>query len=308
MTIGVVMNPVAGGGRLAANWAQVSAAIERHLGPFELRTTTRTGETIDLAREFAAAGVDLIVAAGGDGTVGEVVDGILQSGRLVPLGILPAGTGRDFVRNLGIGKTVSEHVAAMASGRTRAIDAGRVSYTSDDGSPQVRHFINVASLGVSGPTVRAVNAGRQQGARSGKMVFLLHSVVQLLRYQPQDVRIVLDGEETIDARIAVVAIANGGFFGGGMMVAPDAAIDDGLFDVVVFRATSRPKLIANMRLLYSGSHRTHRLVTIRRARTVDVTPLDDVAVNAALLDVDGESPGRIPARFEVLPGAVTLRA
>jgi diacylglycerol kinase family enzyme len=118
----------------------------------------------------------------------------------------------------------------------------------------------------------------------------------------------LDGVEAIERHIALIAIANGRYFGGGMMIAPDAELGDGLFDVVVLRGEDKLKLLSDLRLVYSGAHKGHTFVTIRRAANVLVEPLGDPVRNAALLEIDGESPGAIPARFEVLPGALTLRA
>ena len=107
--------------------------------------------------------------------------------------------------------------------------------------------------------------------------------------------------------MALVAVANGQFFGGGMMIAPDAVLDDGLFDIVILRAAGKLGLIRDIRLLYGGRHRNHPAITILRGRKVVVEPLGDPLANGALIDIDGESPGRIPATFEILPGALTLR-
>ena len=111
-----------------------------------------------------------------------------------------------------------------------------------------------------------------------------------------------------DVRTALVAVANGRFFGSGMMIAPDAAIDDGLFDVLVYRAEGKLRMILDFNLIYRGAHVTLPRVRIKRTRWVEIEPLGDRAENAAIIEVDGESPGRIPARFEVMPGALTLRA
>ena len=304
MRIGVVLNPVAGGGRMAARWPALAAALEREVGAFELASTTGPGDAAMLAQAMVGRGVDLVIAAGGDGTIGAVVDGLLNAGGEAQLGILPVGTGGDFARSIDIDTTGDAAVRALGSGRTRRIDAGRIEFVADDGRPSGRHFVNIASLGLSGPTDRAVNAVKQRGRAAGQAVFLFHTVRELWRYVPQWVRVVLDdGAKVIEARIAVVAVANGRYFGGGMMIAPDAALGDGWFDVVIFRAASKLRLIADLRLLYGGAHRTHPLVSIDRARRVVVEPLGD----PALLDIDGESPGRIPATFEMLPGALTVR-
>lgn len=305
MNIGVVMNPRAGGGRMTAVWPELARAIQERLGPFQLAATTRAGEASALAERLANDGVGLVIAAGGDGTIGEVADGLLRARLRPDLGIIPVGTGIDFPRSLGLGSTPAEALDIIASGRRRVIDAGRVSYVGDDGQPGSRHVINIASLGLSGPTVRAVNAAKATG-RSGKFTFLFHTLAQLLRYQPQGVRVRFDDGETVEERIAVAAVANGKYFGAGLMVAPDAALDDGLLDVVVVRAASRLRLMRVLSTAYDGGHRSSPLCTFRRCRSVSIEPLRDG--DEVLIDIDGESPGRAPMRVDILPGALTLRA
>ena len=170
-----------------------------------------------------------------------------------------------------------------------------------------RYFLNIASLGLSGATDRAVNADRRKGRGSAKVLFLWHTVVEFLRYRFQDVLISVDDGDAVEARVALVAAANGRFFGGGMMIAPDAEPDDGAFDVVIVRAAGKLKLILDIRLLYDGRHRGHPSISILRGRKVTVEPAGGGLVNAALIDIDGDSPGRIPATFEMLPGALSMR-
>ena len=307
MTIGVVVNPAAGGGRLGRIWPMLADELGRRLGRLDVLFTTRSGEGSALAERHARNGAELIIGAGGDGTASEVVDGMLRAGGPAALGILSIGTGRDFVRSLGATRDLSIAADAIASGRTRRIDAGRVTYHTDDGRPETRHFINVASLGVSGPTVRAVNASKAHSPLPGKVMFYFHTVTELLKYRLQRVAVRFDDGEVIEVTTALVAVANGRYFGGGMMIAPDAALEDGLFDVLVYRAEGKLRMILDFNLIYRGAHVNLPRVTLKRCRWVEVAPLGEVAENAAILDIDGESPGRIAARFEVLPGALTLR-
>jgi YegS/Rv2252/BmrU family lipid kinase len=305
LTIGVVMNPRAGGGRMTAEWPALAHAIQERLGAFQLATTTRAGEASALAERLADEGVGLIIAAGGDGTIGEVADGILRSRLRPELGIIPIGTGADFPRNITLGATSLEAVETIASGRRRVIDAGQVHYIGDDGKPAKKHFINVASLGLSGPTVRAVNGAKARG-RSGKLTFLYHTLTQMLGYRGQSVRVRIDGEEQIDERIVVVAIGNGRYFGAGLMVAPDAELSDGLLDVVIVKMASKLSMIRVLSKAYDGGHKGSPLCTFRKAKVVTMAPLSEG--DEVLIDIDGESPGRAPMRVEVLPGALTLRA
>jgi len=177
----------------------------------------------------------------------------------------------------------------------------------DHGALASRHFINIASLGLSGATDRAVNADKRKGRVSAKALFFWRTVAEFIRYRFQEVSISVDDGAPIEAKMALVAVANGRFFGGGMMIAPDAELADGQFDIVILRAAGKLGLIRDIRLLYGGRHRNHPAITILRGRKVVVEPLGDKDKNGALVDIDGESPGRIPATFEMLPGALALR-
>ncbi len=310
MKIAVVFNPVAGAGRARKFWPQFDAELRRQLGDFTLCQTTQPQDAAKLATQLTSDGFDLIIAAGGDGTIGETVDGLLKSGKsalqLPQLAILPCGTGSDLARSLSIAGSPAELVSRIVAANERIIDAGRVSYVDDEGRSAMRHFVNIASLGLSGPTSRAVNRAKRAGAASGQLVFMWHTIRELLRYQFQDVRITVDDNPAIEARIAVVAAANGRYFGGGMMIAPQALQDDGLLDLVIFRGAAKLALIRDMRLLYSGSHINHPAVTILRGRKFSIEPSGGLAGNRAFIDIDGESPGSIPAMFEVLPGALRV--
>ncbi len=311
MTVGVVVNPVAGGGRLKREWAVISDALTRHFGSFQMVQTAGPGEACGLARGMALSGVELVIAAGGDGTASEVADGVLQafqeSGAQAQLGVLPCGTGIDFARGLGLNGDFSATIARIAAAKPRLIDAGRISYVDDHGALASRHFLNIASLGLSGATDRAVNRDKRKGRVSAKALFFWRTVVEFMRYRFQEVTITVDDGEPVEARMALVAVANGKFFGGGMMVAPDAELDDGLFDIVILRAAGKLGLIRDIRLLYGGRHRNHPAITILRGQKVVVEPLGSAQANAALVDIDGESPGRIPATFEMLKGALLVR-
>lgn len=300
-----IVNPTAGSGRATRLWPAAAGVLKAAWPGLVVRETRETGHASELATEAVAAGAERLIVCGGDGTIGEVVDGLLLAGGALPaIGIIPAGTGADFVRTIGRPAGSAEAAARIVSGSLVRIDAGRVTYTREQGGTGVRHFINAASLGVSGPTVRAVNARKRKGG--GKAAFLAATVRELIRYRFQDVRIAVEGAAPIEARIALVAIANGTSFGGGMRIAPEAAPGDGLLDVVVVRAASKRRLLFQLRRLYNGTHVGLPEVTILRGRAVRVEPAAHAPEGPVLVEADGESLGRCPATFEVLPGALEL--
>jgi YegS/Rv2252/BmrU family lipid kinase len=310
MKVGVILNPVAGGGGLRRRWPEIGAVLKDAFGEIDLRETQAAGDGSTLAMDLAVTGCGLVIAAGGDGTVSEVADGLINAaaeGHRAALGMIPCGTGTDFARGLGLPNSFEAAIGRIASSKGRMIDAGRVSFIDDNGALASRHFINIASLGVSGAVARAVNSDERKGRVSAKALFYWRTVAEFIRYRFQDVRITVDDGEPVEARVALVVAANGRFFGGGMMVAPDAEVDDGLFDIVVLRAAGKLGLIRDIRLLYGGRHRNHPAIAILRGRKLMVEPAGTTNAQHMPVEVDGESPGRIPATFEILPGAITLR-
>ncbi|RUX09973.1 diacylglycerol kinase family lipid kinase, partial [Mesorhizobium sp. M2A.F.Ca.ET.037.01.1.1] len=182
MKVGVVLNPIAGGGRLKRHWAEVAASLKTNFGDFDLRETQAAGDAERLAIDLAAGGCDLVIAAGGDGTASEVADGLLQAqdeiGRTSELGLLPCGTGIDFARGLGMPRGIDATLKRIADTKARKVDAGRVCYIDDHGKLASRHFINIASLGLSGATDRAVNADKRKGRVSSKALFFWRTVLE----------------------------------------------------------------------------------------------------------------------------------
>src|SRR6185503_2747512 len=277
-------------------------------GPFDARFTDAPGSATRLAREALQGGAELVVAMGGDGTINEVVNGFYDGARAIApeaaFGVLPAGTGGDFVKTLGTPREVREAAEELKRAAPRAIDLGRLTFTAHDGSTEVRHFINIASFGIGGLVDRYVNDSSK--ALGGAVSFAMATLRAGLRYKNAEVRIALDGEPPKEGRIYNVAVANGRYFGGGMKVAPNAALDDGLFDVVTLGDFGCGDLLFRGLDIYSGKHLKNPKVTVHRARKIEATPVDGAA--EVLLDVDGEAPGRLPATFELLQGALKVRA
>lgn len=302
----VVVNPAAGGGRAGKHWTKIARELAAAIGPFDSALTTKPGDATALVRDAARNGAKTIIAVGGDGTINEAVNGLCDGehapARDIALGFIMFGTGGDFRRSFDLPKGIAAAIERIKSGRTRVIDLGRLHYTAPDGTGAQRWFNNIASFGFSGEVVRAVNAARFSKLLGGKFSFLWNSFLELRKYQGCKIDLVIDGA-TISEEVCTVAICNGRFFGGGMMMAPDAALDDGILDVVVVRQNP-PLTILDMRLLYSGAHLDHPNVSVYRGRKIEARPRSNAPV---YLDVEGEAPGSLPATFEAVPGALRLR-
>jgi diacylglycerol kinase (ATP) len=299
----LIVNPKSQGGRLGKQWKDVADTIGRAF-PFEEAITQGPGDATRLAREALKAGAERVVAIGGDGTINEVVNGFFddQGVPIAPeasLAVIPFGTGGDFRRTLELPTGLAEAAKVIAANQRRKIDVGRLELTTPSGGRAVRMFANIASFGVSGVVDRLVN---ESGKKLGRLAFAVATMRATWSYTNQRVQLVFDGKDRIEATINTVAVANGRYFGGAMMVAPNAEVDDGMFDIVALGDFGFGDLLTSGRRIYKGTHLTMDKVTARRARVVEAEPIEPSAV--VELDVDGENLGRLPARFEVVPSAL----
>lgn len=305
----VIANPRSGAALGRRRHAEFERSVRRVVSDVEFTETRGAGDATAAARAALRSGVEMIVALGGDGTHSEVVNGFFDDdGRPVAEGAVlapfPGGTGGDFGKTLGFGRDPLELVPLLADRATRPCDVGRLSYVDHGGRPAVRFFLNIASFGLGGLVDEYVN--RSSKMLGGRLSFGLATVRALTRFRPQAVRLRLDGRQPVVRRISVVAVANGRYFGGGMKIAPEARVDDGVLDIVTLEEMGLGDFLLRGRRVYRGEHVGMNRVTSDVARRVDAEPVDPG--EAVLLDVDGEAPGRLPATFEVLPGPIRLKA
>jgi len=303
----VIVNPKSQAGRLGKRWAELADTIGR-VFPFDEAVTQAAGDATRLAREALKAGAERVVAIGGDGTINEVVNGFFdeQGAPVAPnaaFALIPFGTGGDFRRTMNIPQEIGDAAAVIKANHRKKIDVGKLELTTASGAKQLRMFANIASFGVSGVVDRLVN---ESGKKFGRLSFAVATARATWSYKNQRVQLIFDGNanDRVEATINTVAVANGRYFGGAMKVAPDAEVDDGLFDVIAMGDLGFGDLLKSGRRLYKGTHLSMDKVTTRRARVVEAEAVDPGAV--VELDVDGESPGRLPARFELVPGALWM--
>lgn len=298
----LIVNPASAAGRTGRQFEAIAAAVRSALGEFEARFTRAVGDGSSLARQAAGAGHRLVVAVGGDGTASEVIDGLIHGGYQSDFGFIPRGTGGDLRRTLNIPRDVAGAARALADAAPRAIDLGVVEFTANDGTPARRHFANVASCGLSGVVVSHVN--RSSKVLGGTLTFKLASARALLGWHDRRLRWRADGGPWSEASVTAFSVCNARYFGGGMMVAPQAQVDDGLLDVTIWSGFGLLDFVLKQPQIYDGRHVRLPNTRTLRARTVELEPLDEAPI---LLEADGEQPGRLPARFSVLPGALSLR-
>lgn len=308
----LVVNPRSGGGAAGRAFEATRRAIERTLGAVDVARTERPGHGVELAREGALAGRTLVVAVGGDGTIHEVANGLLQArdrgdgtrADHAELGVIGQGTGGDLRKTLGIEHRLDRYLEAIASGQRRSIDVGRFT----GGGKEDHYFINILSAGMGGLVDRYV--GEASRLLGGKAAYFGASLRALANARLGHVRCTVtsggEREEHV-LRSFMIAVCNGKYFGGGMKVAPMAELDDGVLELVALGATSKLGFAATSGSIYSGAHMTQPGTVHLRGQKIRLELLNADAKDVFLLDVDGEPMGGLPLEIELVPRALTLR-
>src|ERR1044071_6614725 len=293
----VIVNPTSAGGATGSAWPKLASDLSSQFGPFTNEFTSKRGDALNLAVQAFRKGITFIIACGGDGTISEVANGILSSGKDVELGSLPSGTGGDFRRTLEIPSQSRAAARVLNNGRTIRIDVGRVSFVDHNGAEAMRYFVGVASCGMSTRVIERVKAEKISFAAS-----MLQTAIR-----NESVRLVVQLDDSHERHLVVLnlCVANARYFGGGMKIAPDAKLTDGKFDVVGIGDLSALKLFTSAPRVYMGSHLSMPEVSHALARKVTVRAADRAA--EVSLEVDGELPGRLPATFQIIPEALRIR-
>jgi YegS/Rv2252/BmrU family lipid kinase len=296
-----VVNPASANGSTRRRWPEIAhRAAELGLAGETLLSEQR-GHAAELARRAAEEGARLVVAVGGDGTVNEVVNGLLAAEAEPPeLAVIARGTGTDFVRHFRIPTRLEGAVEVALSGTVRAIDAGRITYRAWSGEDVSAYFANSASAGMSGAVAQRANSSSK--ALGGKASFLYATLAVFARWHASEMEVEVDDERRSGLMYDAI-VANCRYLGGGMAMTPDAVPDDGLLDVLLIGDITRRDLALTLPKVYRGTHLPHPKAEALRGRRVVVraeTPLP--------VELDGEQPGTTPAFFEVVPAALRLRA
>lgn len=290
----VLLNPAAGRGAAARAARAIRSVLEAEGAHYQIVETEGPGHAVERARRAAGEGWTAVVAAGGDGTVHEVANGLLAAADgapTVPMGIVPVGSGNDFARLAGIPTDPAAATRHLLGAAPRRVDAGRV-----DG----RFFTNGVGIGLDARV--GIEAAKVRRLR-GIAIYLWALARVLPGFRPPRMRVELDGETVADGPLTLVTAANGGRHGGGFWICPDARIDDGVLDVAVAEAMGPAGILAFLPRVMRGTHVGRPEVRILRGRRLRVTSPDPLPVHA-----DGEvvSEGAHALDVELLPGRLTL--
>jgi diacylglycerol kinase (ATP) len=308
MTAFVVVNPRSANGRTGRDWPEIHKGLASLFPAMTVATSHARGETAQLVRQALRDGHLNVIAVGGDGTINEAVNGFFEHGAPVSpdavFGFVMSGLAGDVGRSFGIAPGYAAGIARLRGAHIRRIDVGRVSCLSLTGAPLTRHFINVASFGLSGRIARRINGARFAG-KFGSLAFGWHALLSLMGWHSVRLRLIADQYDEI-AGITMVAVANGGWFGGGLKLAPQADPADGFFELVVMAGAARRHLLKYQQILRQGRPLSSPALRIVRTKRLTAAPILETDGPVAI-ETDGESAGLLPATFEILPNALNLR-
>ena len=296
----LVCNLNAGRGGVAKRLPEVERLLAERGLEYEVVRTEGSGHATLLTKEALERGRQLIVAVGGDGTIHEVVNGLIEGDKAVNpearLGVVAAGTGSDFIKTFGIPSSPSHAVVHLDGHESFPIDIGKITF-GEDGKEVVRYFANIAEVGLG---ARVVERAARLPRFLGPTVYFFSFWLSLARHNAADVKVDLM-TRTYEGRMNNMVVANGQFFGGGMKVAPKAAPTDGVLDIQIEHAGKR-EAIAVMPKVYKGEHVPHpKILEAKRVEaSIESSP-------PLLIEADGEVLGFTPARFELLRDAIHLK-
>jgi len=289
--VALIVNPAAGGGRALRALPQVERALRTAGLRVRLEHTRDIEHARALGRAAGAAG-EVAAALGGDGLVGAVADGLRETAGPASAGdgllaIVPGGRGNDFARTLGIPRDPAGAAAVIANGRERAIDLGVCGE---------RAFVGIASCGFDSDANEIANATHVPGDAA----YVWGALRALAGWRPARFELELDGERVVHVGYSVAA-ANGRQYGGGMILAPDAALDDGMFDVVTVSDVPKRRFLRGLPRVFRGRHVLNQEVAVRRARELRIAADRPFALYA-----DGDPIAELPATVRTLPAAVRV--
>ncbi|WP_106768862.1 diacylglycerol kinase [Paenibacillus faecalis] len=281
----LIYNPTSGREEMKRRLADILQRLDSAGIETSCHATTGEGDATLAAAEAVKRGYDLIIAAGGDGTLNEVINGMAEKENIPPLGVFPVGTTNDFARALGISKHWEEYCDLVIRNETRPIDLGK----AND-----RYFINIAGGGTL--TELTYEVPSKLKTMIGQLAYYLKGLEKMVSLTPQELIIQANGQPTIHDEFMVFLIANSNSVGGFEKLAPGASIDDGLFDVIALRKCNLAEFVRVVTLALRGEHLNDKKVIHFRTDYMEV-----VSPGQVLLNLDGEFGGTLPGTFSNLP-------
>lgn len=285
-----IVNKISGNGRALKIWEQIEKKLKEKNVYYCVRFTQKSKHATLLVQELIRKeNVTVVVAVGGDGTIHEVINGLV--GTNIPIGIIPAGSGNDFSRGLGIPLKHDDALERILSGKPQIIDIGNINST---------YFCTVAGIGFDGEVAQTTNVSIYKKICNfiwmGKISYIISALLVLIRYKPMNISIMIDKKLYKIPKVWLIAVANLPFYGGGLVICPKAESNDGLFDICIVQEMSKWEFLCVFPLVFKGNHTTSPSIRIIKGKELEIyspVPL--------LIHGDGEVIGQTPARIRIEP-------
>ncbi len=295
-----IINPVSSNGKTGKRWPAYEQKFKQAKLDLDINETLYPGHAVNLTKTALNDGYKTIMAVGGDGTVNEIVNGFYQDGQLINqeavLLVFSQGTGSDYIKSLGLNKRIETVINTYKKYERKWVDIGEMKYLNFDEKEVERYFVNEADVGIGGETVEYVN--RSSKLMGGLLTYLIGAIRTVVKYDNKDMKLTIDGEVIKEGLINSVMVSLGKYFAGGMPIAPQAVIDDGLFDIVILGNLTKLETLLNLYKAYRGTHIDYHKIDYLKGEEIKIESQDRV-----LIDIDGESAGLLPAEFKILKRA-----
>lgn len=303
----VIVNPTSSGGATRKNWSVMCEKLSLALPEFDYALTEYRGHATLLCKKALMTGYSRIIAVGGDGTVNEVINGFFQGDSLISpnaeLGVLDAGTGGDFRKNIGLGDSLDAQTSAIQKGRTKPLTLGLARFYGEEGQVQSRYFAVICSFGISGDINHYVNKSPLLKRYGSGAAFTFGALKCLFSYTNVPVNIALDGEALYQGPLLVGAACNGPWTGGGMMMAPKAESFSPELDFVIAGDLNLYERLMVFPRIYNGSHIKRPKVKYLKGGKLIVEPQ---AGAKGVVDMDGDIVGHLPLEIESISAAIRV--
>ena len=310
----IIVNVYAASKKAGLLWRRAERLLKKRGIAYQCRFTGTDGNACELARKASEQGFRHIVAVGGDGTVHDVLNGIMHyvdeaklTGDKVSLdeftlAVLPMGSGNDWIRSTGVPRNIRGAVSLLESESFIRQDIVRANILELDGSVKsFTYMVNIGGAGIDADVCRVVNVNKKLGYK-GKILYVIGLMRCLRKRVPISVKVLCDGNLLYDGNIFSIAFGIGKYSGGGMRQTSDAALDDGLLDVTVIPDIPVGVIATKAHKLFTGSFTKVRELSVGRGRSVEIIP----ETVRPYVEVDGEVVGHAPVRFDVLPSQINV--
>ncbi len=284
-----IVNPAAGKGKSLEFIPEIKRVFAGKAEDFHIEITRYPGHATEIARSYASRGTYRIYSVGGDGTLNEVLNGMAESGSSIA--VIPAGSGNDFLKSIVPGKNRSDIVGRTVEGVEKTYDLGLING---------RYFLNISSLGFDADVVHNTKKLKRVTGIGGGIGYTLGIFLAVAKLNNRNMQITVDGQSIMQKSL-LAAVANGRFYGGGMMPVPSAALDDGFLDICLIKGVSRLKILVLFPLFIKGRHGILKEVSFLRGREISIKCEEDTPLN-----VDGELYTVREAVFKIIAGGIRI--